>query len=136
MISSYNSASQTLAVNDLLAFNTDRIKTGCTVEHLEGGTTFKLIKPGYYYITFNAVVTGADAGNVSVQLQNGSVVVPGALASASSAAATDVNNLSFATIIKVAPSCCMIDNTVTLSLINNGLAATYSVANLNITKLC
>lgn len=136
MISSYNSIAQVVAANGLLTFNTNRVLTGCTVEHMEGGTTFKLTKPGYYYITFNATVTNAAAGNVSVQLQNGTSVVPGAIASTSIAAVTDVRNLVFATIVRVPPSCCAVDNTANLTLINNGIAATYSVANINITKLC
>lgn len=136
MINSYNSIAQIVDANGLLTFDTNRILTGCTVQHAEGGTTFKLTKPGYYYITFNAIVTNAAAGNVSVQLQNGTKVIPGAIASTSIAATTDVKNLSFATIVRVPPSCCAIDNTANLTLINNGIAATYPVANINITKLC
>lgn len=136
MISSYNSIPQTVDVNGLLSFDTNRILTGCTVSHNEGATTFKLNKPGYYYITFNAVATEAAAGNVSVQLRNGDTVIPGAIAIANSTATTDVLNLAFATIIRVPPSCCAIDNTAILTIINNGIAATYDVANINITKLC
>lgn len=136
MISSYNSISQVVAANGLLNFDTNRILTGCTVGHAEGTPTFKLTKPGYYYITFNATATNAAAGNVTAQLRNGTTVIPGAIATASVAAVTDVINLAFATIIKVPPSCCAIDNTATLSIINSGIEATYDVANLNITKLC
>ena len=136
MISSYNSIPQTVAENGLLTFDTNRIVTGCTVEHTAGSTTFKLSKPGYYYVTFNAVVTGAAAATIQAQLQNETVVVPGAVAAATITDAAQVTNLSFATIVKVLPSCCAIDNTIKLSIINNADEGTYNVANLNITKLC
>ena len=45
-------------------------------------------------------------------------------------------NLAFSTIIKVPPSCCAIDNAVSLTLVNTGVAATYTNVNINITKLC
>ena len=136
MISSYTIADQTVAVDGLLRFDINRILTGCTVRHADGTPTFTLTKPGYYYITFNGTITDTAAGNVTVQLLNGGVAIPGATASAVIAATTDEQSFAFATIIKVLPSCCAIDNTTTLTIANTGIEATYSVANLNITKLC
>lgn len=136
MISSYNSIPQAVAANGLVNFNIDRIQTGCTVTHTDGSPTFQLNKPGYYYITFNAVVTNAATGNITAQLQNGTVAIPGAVSTISVAADTDIGTLAFATIVKVPPSCCALDNTANLTIINSGVAATYNVANINITKLC
>ena len=136
MINSYSLISQAVAAHGILNFDTTRILTGCTVKHADGTPTFTLTKPGYYYVTFNGTITDAAAGIVTVQLLNGGVAVPGAEASITNAAATDERSFSFATIIRVLPSCCAIDNTTTLTVANTGIAATYSVANINITKLC
>jgi hypothetical protein len=136
MISAYTLTDQIVAVDGLLDFDTNRIVTGCTVKHVDGTPAFTLTKPGYYYITFNGTITDATAGIVTVQLLNGGVAVPGAEASITNAAATDERSFSFTTIVRVLPSCCAIDNTTTLTVANTGIAATYSVANINITKLC
>lgn len=136
MISAYSLTDQLVAVDGLLDFDTNRIATGCTVKHIDGTPAFTLTKPGYYYVTFNGTITNTAAGIVTVELLNGGVAVPGAEASITSAAVTDERSFAFATIVRVLPSCCAIDNTTTLTVANTGVAATYSVANINITKLC
>ena len=66
MISSYNITSQAVATDDLLTFTTDRILTGCTATR--NGQTFQLNKPGYYYVTFNAVATATETGEITTTL--------------------------------------------------------------------
>ena len=135
MISSYNITAQTVAANGLLTFTTDRILTGCTATR--DGSTFQLNKPGYYYVTFNAVAAATEAvGELVVELQNNGVAVPGAEAASTTTTAGNNDNYAFATIIKVPPSCCAIDNTAKLTLVNTGVAATFANVNVNITKLC
>ena len=135
MISSYNNSSQEVAINGLLTFTTDRILTGCTATR--NGQTFQLNKPGYYYVTFNADGAATTAvGDIVVVLQNNGVAVPGAIATFTTTVADDATNLAFSTIIKVPPSCCAVDNTANLTLVNTGVAATYTNVNINITKLC
>lgn len=135
MISSYNITTQTVAANGLLTFTTDRILTGCTATR--DGNTFQLNKPGYYYVTFNAVAAATEAvGELVVELQNNGVAVPGAEAASTATTAGNNDNYAFATIIKVPPSCCAIDNTAKLTLVNTGVAATFANVNVNITKLC
>ena len=135
MISSYNNTSQEVAINGLLTFTTDRILTGCTATR--NGQTFQLNKPGYYYVTFNADGAATTAaGDIVVVLQNNGIAVPGAIATQTVAAADDAVNLAFTTIIRVPPSCCAVDNTANLTLVNTGVAATYTNVNINITKLC
>ena len=136
MISAYSLTNQLVAIDGLLDFDANRVVTGCTVKHVDGTPSFTLTKPGYYYITFNGTITNTAAGIVTVELLNGGVAVPGAAASITNAAVTDERSFSFATIVRVLPSCCAIDNTTTLTVANTGIAATYSVANINITKLC
>ena len=135
MISSYNNTSQEVAINGLLTFTTDRILTGCTATR--NGQTFQLNKPGYYYVTFNADGAATTAvGDIVVVLQNNGVTVPGAIATFTTTVADDATNLAFSTIIRVPPSCCAVDNTANLTLVNTGVAATYTNVNINITKLC
>ena len=135
MISSYNITTQTVAANGLLTFTTDRILTGCTATR--DGSTFQLNKPGYYYVTFNAVAAATEAvGELVVELQNNGVAVPGAEAASTTTTAGNNDNYAFATIIKVPPSCCAIDNTAKLTLVNTGVEATFANVNVNITKLC
>jgi hypothetical protein len=136
MINAYTITDQIVAIDGLLDFNTNRVLTGCTVKHVDGTPTFTLTKPGYYYVTFNGTITNTAAGIVTVELLNGGIAVPGAEASITNAATTDERSFGFSTIIRVLPSCCAIDNTTTLTVANTGIAATYSVANINITKLC
>jgi hypothetical protein len=136
MINAYSLISQAVAADGTLNFDTTRVLTGCTVKHADGTPTFTLTKPGYYYVTFDGTITDTTAGIVTVQLLNGGVAVPGAEASITNAATTDERSFSFTTIVRVLPSCCAIDNTTTLTVANTGIAATYSIANINITKLC
>ena len=135
MISSYNNTSQEVAINGLLTFTTDRILTGCTATR--NGQTFQLNKPGYYYVTFNADGAATTAvGDIVVVLQDNGVAVPGAIATFTTTVADDATNLAFSTIIRVPPSCCAVDNTANLTLVNTGVAATFTNVNINITKLC
>ena len=135
MLSSYNNTTQDVAINGLLTFTTDRILTGCTATR--NGQTFQLNKPGYYYVTFNADGAATTAvGDLIVVLQNNGVDIPGAIATFTTTVADDAVNLGFSTIVRVPPSCCAVDNTANLTLVNTGVAATYTNVNINITKLC
>lgn len=135
MISSYSTISQAVAVDGTINFDTTRVLTGCTVKHADGTPTFTLTKPGYYFITFDGVISGTTAGIVTVELLNGVDAVPAALAS-TTIAAGDAATLNFTTIVRVLPSCPSIDNTTKLSVANTGVATTFTNANINITKLC
>ena len=136
MINSYTLAEQVVAVGGKLVFNTNRILTGCTVKHTDGSPTFTLTKPGYYYVSFNTDTTSTATGVVTLQLLNGTEEVPGATASTTIITAGNIRPLSFSTIIRVLPSCCAIDNTTNLSIVVDGIEATITNANINITKLC
>lgn len=135
MISSYNTSTQNVATGGLLTFTTDRILTGCTVTR--NGDTFQLNKSGYYYVTFNADAAATAAlGILSIELYNNGIAVLGAKTASTTTVAGNLDNYAFATIIRVPPSCCAIDNTARLTVVNTGVPATISNANINITKLC
>jgi hypothetical protein len=135
MINSYSTLSQAVAVDGILNFDTTRVLTGCTVKHVDGTPTFTLTRPGYYFVTFDGVVTSDAAGTVTVELLNGADSVPGAIAS-TALVADGIATLNFSTIVRVLPSCPAIDNTTKLSVLNSGIGATFTSANINITKLC
>lgn len=135
MISSYNVTTQPVLSNGIVNFTTDRILTGCTATR--NGATFQLSKPGYYYVTFNAIAAATDTvGLLTMELQRNGVAVPGAEASVTTTVAGNVSSFAFSTIIHVPPSCCAVDNTAKLTVVNTGVDATYSNVNINITKLC
>jgi hypothetical protein len=96
-----------------------------------------LNKPGYYYVTFNAVAAATTTvGELTVELYNNGVAVPGAEASYTTTTAGENATYAFSTIIRVPPSCCVVNNAAKLTVVNTGVAATYTNVNINITKLC
>ena len=136
MISTYNSATQTVAVDGAYVFDTNRIVTGCTVGHAPGTTAFTLNKPGYYYVTFNTTFTTTATGIATVELRNGGIAVPGANGSETVTTAGDTKSIAFSTIVKVLPSCAAIDNTATLTFVATTLELDATIASVSITKLC
>lgn len=136
MLSAYSTATQAVAANELISFSTNRILTGCTVTHAEGTPTIRLAKAGYYYVSVNATVSNTAAGTITIQLMDGADAVPGATANVTVGATTDTASLAFTTIIRVRPSCCAIDNTAALTILNSGADATFTSAAIEVTKLC
>ena len=136
MISTLNSTTQTVEVGGAYVFDTNRIVNGCTVGHTPGTSTFTLAKPGYYYVTFNTTFTTTATGEATVELRNGGTAVPGANGAETVTTAGDTKSIAFATIIKVLPSCCAIDNTATLTFVATGIELEATTATVNITKLC
>ena len=137
MVNSYTNAPQTVTTNDLLSFAINDVLTGCTVLHSAGSTSFKLNRPGFYYVSFTGTgaITGATAGAITVNLLRNGVAVPGATSTQESASATDTRTVNFSKIIQVLPSCCAVNNATTLTFQNTGLESTFSNVNVVITKL-
>jgi len=137
MIYSYNTKEQTVATDSEVTYAVDAIKTGTTVTHAPGTGTFVLNKSGYYYVTVTAVGSASATGTdlVTLTLYNGTNPLPGAIASETSTATTDVVTLVINTIIPVRPSCCAVDNTVNLIVVNTGVEAVYTNTTITITKL-
>ena len=135
MINSYTITSQSVLVNETLDFDVTKVKTGCTITHTDGTASFSLNKPGFYFVTFNGDASSAVAGDITVQLLSNADIVPGASATVT-AAIGNIYNVSFSTIVQVLPSCCACDNSKTLTIANTGVDATYTNANIVITKLC
>lgn len=131
----YTDTTQVIAPNGLIPFANYK-NTGCSI-NLNGETSVKLNKPGLYQITFNGYVVESTAtGDIIVQLMSNGSKVNGAVAAANSSVTTDLENLSFSTIIDVAPSCNCVDNDVVLTVLNEGVAASFGNVNLTVVKLC
>ena len=135
MINSYNITPQAVVTDEALTFNANKIKTGCTITHASGTASFSLDKSGFYFITFNGDASAETAGTLSVQLFGNDTAILGA-SSAVTAAVDTTYTLSFSTLVQVLPSCCACNNDMTLTVVNTGVDATYSNANIVITKLC
>ena len=135
MINSYTITSQAVLTDNTLDFDVNKVKTGCTITHTSGTASFSLNKPGFYFVTFNGDASAEAAGTLSVQLFGNSVAIPGASAAVTAAVDTTYT-LSFSTIVQVRPSCCACNNEMTLTVVNTGADATYTNANIVITKLC
>lgn len=143
MLNAYNINTQELAVNDNVSFAVNGVITGrcnCTpvISHDVGSAAVSLNAPGIYFVTVNAdVATTGDAGVVSMQLYDGADEVAGAEASAYSSAVTSPANLSFTTLVRVAPNCRTFCGNVpaVLTVRNIGVDATYTNAVITVTKV-
>lgn len=137
MLYIYNTNPQTLADEIDLQFITTGVQTGCTaVRNANNSVTIN--RPGYYMVHFTAdAAASATAGNVSVQLAVNGVDVPGAEATETSSATTDIANIGFSAIIAVPPNqCCNTGNVpATVTVRNVGIEAVFSNAALTVTKI-
>lgn len=135
MLDTYTNTDQTLAVNEPLAFNINRIASGCSIRHSAGSTTVNICKPGKYVILFNCdAAESTTAGDITVQMFKNSVLVPAAEATETSSALTDIVNMDFHTAIKVTPCDVECGNRVSLTFLNTGVAATFSNTELVVYK--
>jgi hypothetical protein len=96
-----------------------------------------LNKPGIYLVEFNADASSVDTagGTLTMQLTNNGVLVPSAEATATVTVNTAIVNLKFATIVQVLNSCNCVKNDVDLTVINNGVQANLTNANIVVVKL-
>ncbi len=126
-------ASQTLTTGSNITFDTNRVATSCSSQHMAGSPAVILNRPGYYYVSFNTIATASaetETAPITVQLFNEEDEIPGAVASAVSATDTDDVNLTFSTIVRIRPSCCSIDNTGILTFKSTGAGATFTTPNV------
>lgn len=82
-----------------LVFNDNPLVSGTSITHTAGSSTIDITQPGVYLAEFHSTV-GVDAGttipaSVRVQLQAGGAVVPGAVATHTFAASSEVATISF-----------------------------------------
>ena len=133
-------------VDSNIVFDNKSIQTGCTAVANTPTNTITLNKSGLYMVEFNGIISGIAAAEaeaaviptvadfVGVQMFNNGIAVPEALTGATSAA-TDVNAISFQTLVRVRPGCCSVDNTARLTFKVVGNNANVYFANVVVTKL-
>lgn len=126
-------AAQSVVADGFLDFETNTILDGCSISHIAGSNTVKLLKRGLYQVSVNADVEPTAAGDIAVLLFNNGTAVPGAIATITGAAG-DTYSLTFTALVKVKPSCYAVDNTGNLQV---QVSAAGSVTNAHIvaTKL-
>ena len=131
----YNTASQTVATNGTILFNNFK-QTGCSIK-LETNNTAKISKPGLYSVNVSVSAAQSDTtGSATIQLFNNGVAVPGAISSADTSSATDVEVLTFSTVVQVNPNCAAVTNNcpVNLTVVNTGVATTITNPIITIVK--
>lgn len=140
MLNTYTNSSLEVAANAAISFNNNSVITTCgPVSHSAGTSTVSLNASGYYYVSFSgsAAITDTTAGNVTATLYLNGEEYEGATSTIYSATAGQDGNLGFSTIVRVLPNCCAIRDNLPLSLtvVNTGLAATYSNVELTVFRL-
>lgn len=123
-------ASTTVVANGTIPLTTIVRRYGCALN--QSGNSILLNEPGYYKISVSGTFTAPAAGVVSMTLQqNGSATTGGIASTTITTATTEVRSLSFTDEVRVtcgtAPS--------TISLLNSGVAATYSNVLVVVDKL-
>lgn len=137
MLDTYTNSSQTIATGSPVLFNTNRIMTGCTATHCAGSASIELNKPGIYMIHFNGdAAESGTAGNITVQLFVNGVLYPAAEATVNSTATTDIDNMSFETLVRVRKDFCDCGNSVDLTFVDTGVGAVFSNVEVVVTKVC
>ena len=126
----------TVATDASVPFNNVTIEKGCTAK-LDAPGSIALNKSGIYMVSVDAAGTPTTAGVMSIQLSKDGVLQPQAQ-SAVTGTTTDVDNMSFVTLVQVKQdntcSCCTSPTVV--RVVNTGVPATYNIANICVTKIC
>lgn len=136
-------------VDSNIVFDNKSIQTGCTAVANTPTNTITLNKSGLYMVEFNGIISGVVAAEaeveaaviptvanfVGVQMFNNGNAVPEAVTGATSSADTNVNAMSFQTLVRVRPGCCSVDNTARLTFKVVGNNANVYFANVVVTKL-
>lgn len=105
----------TVAENDFITFDFNRVHTGVSISHTDGSNVIRLNSAGLYLVTFDAVYTIGTAGSATVQLLNNGVEVPAVQDTVSGTTAVP-RGLHFVTLIEVKPSCVAVNNNAALQV--------------------
>lgn len=135
MIDAVNVPVQTVATKSIVVFGSTKIKTGCSARHEAGTGRVVLLKPGVYFVSFNANVsipTGGTAGQVELAIaQNGEPIAGGTMITVP-AAVESPENIAASVLVMVYPGCC-----ASITVVNNTTQAiNVQNANLVVTREC
>lgn len=131
----YSTTAQTLITGQAVAYTGINVDTGCSIEYLSP-TSARIVKPGVYKVSFIGVASASVVGNVTLQVQRDGVLIPAATATETYANTTDLHSFAIETLVRVPPSCCVIQNQPVISVVNTGVGAVFNTAKLMVTKVC
>ena len=125
-----NTASTAVVANGVIPVSTIVRRYGNNIN--AAGSSVTINEAGYYLVSANVTFTAPVAGVVSIALQDDGSTVPGAVAATTvTTATTEPRSLSLTAIVRVfcgsAPDA--------LTLLNTGVAATYSNVALSVVKI-
>ena len=125
MIEAY-STNIDVAADTAIPFNSTTVAKGCTVTHTSPDT-FNLNKCGVYMVS---VDTSSEAEATIQLFKDGVAQAQGQ--------STGGSHQSFVTLVQTDKnnSCCPCSSPTTLQIMNTGAAATFTSANIAITKVC
>lgn len=144
LIGSKNVSSQTILANGIINLGSTYRRycrrTSCGLPTFSNaGTSITLNGEGIYHITATFVGAGSAAGDVTIQLLENGVVVPGALSTQTiTTATTEIRTFVIDYYTKVDRECtlgCLSTSPKTISFINSGVGAIYSSVVVNIDKV-
>lgn len=138
MVQAY-STNITVAANTAVPLNVVTLQKGCSAT-TSGASTISLNKAGIYMVSVNASgAVNGTADNISLQLFVDGVANPAAISTTNSTATTDTESVDFVTLVQVKETdrpCCCATAPTTLTVRNVGAAATWSIVNIVVTKVC
>lgn len=115
-----STATQAVVAGSSLSLGGTIRRFGCATTL--AGNAIALNAPGYYDVDVTVTATPTAAGTVSVALYQDGVAVPGAIASATTTAASNSVNLSFSTLVRVLNG----SNVSNLTLVVSGAVSTVT----------
>ena len=124
LIQTANQSPQTVAVDGIISLGTTIRRYGCGLRLVGNG--IEIQGDGYYEFVGSVSVAPTEAGEVTVALYENGVQIPGAIATATAAAAEDSVALPLVTTIR--RPCCAGASTVTCVL----LAGAGTVSNISL----
>lgn len=106
-----------------------------------GTRTIQFNKSGIYKVDVNAsaVSTTATTGEITIQLMQNGVLAPYAIASETVANTTATHALGFSALVQVPNdncNCCCKSVPTFITIMNEGVGATFSNINVVVTKIC
>lgn len=125
-----NTTSASVVANGTLPISTIVRRYGCAANL--SGNSISLSEAGYYLVNISATFTAPSAGVVTIALQDDGTNVTGATASTTiTTASTEARTLNLTAIVRVfcnsAPDA--------LTIINTGVAATFSNIAIDVVKI-
>lgn len=144
LLGTRNTSSQTVLANGVISLGSVYRrycrKNACGIPAFSfDGMTVTLNQSGIYHVTATLVGAGTVAGDVSVQMRENGVAIPGAISTETiTTAATEQRTFVIDTYVLVDDStvlCTRSTNAKAISLLNAGVGATFTAVAVNVDKV-